>query len=315
MLYIYQYPDWTKFRYQQGAVANALCKARMEQGKLLGVAAMVLFAEDAAGCLEQDLQAVFFADSLELQDSVKEKFLATVRNFGTEVTDERLSAWHASCVRGGGRFRNSAGTVPGVEPERIPRELSRFLRFFNESEMDEVLKAAISMFWFLTIRPFENGNLVLAWLLAQIQLSKSENSSRRFYSLFAQMLANRPVFDENILKVQSGNGEITPWLLWFVEQMNLSIETSKGLFGAKISGAKISLKLGSTPLSSRELDLVRYLQEGSRQADRAEVSSTEWAKLAEISHDSALRDLQDMVQKGVLEKTKGGRGTRYRLAQ
>lgn len=333
MLYIYQYPDWTKFRYQQ-KVTTMLGHVRMEQGRLLGVASLALNAADAETCFRSDLAASFAAESLELTDGALKVFMHASVNFLEEVSEERLCKWHAACVRGGGRFRTSESAEPGVEPERIAKELSRFLKFFNDSEMDGVLKAAIAHFWFLTIRPFEKGNKVIAGLLTDIQLSRSEGESKRFYSLFAELLNNVEKYNDALLHAQQGNGEITEWLLWFIGKMQSAMANATAAFDTRISGVRLSMTLGSVALSARQLELVEILKgagdlesfknpdcpgnveafQNNKLKNSGEVSSSEWAALAGISHDSALRDLQDMVQKGVLEKaSKGGRGTRYRL--
>lgn len=316
MLYIYQYPDWTKFRYKQ-KVTTSLGRVRMEQGRLMGIASLALHKRDAEECSRKDLTASFEAESLELSPETSQMFMAASQNFSTEIFEKDLLEWHAACVKGGGKFRTSISAEPGVEPERIAKELSLFLKFFNTAEMDGVLKAAIAHFWFLTIRPFEKGNKAIAGLLTDIQLSRSENANKRFYSLFAELLKNPADHDENLLKAQRGDGEITEWLLWFIGKLRDAIKRATNDFSKKFSGAAMSLSIEGIALSNREMQLVKILRQGEESptsGKTVETSSSEWAKLAEISHDSALRDLQDMVQKGVLEKTgKGGRGTRYRL--
>lgn len=315
MLYIYQYPDWTKFRYKQ-KVTTSLGHVRMEQGYLVGIASLALNRRDAEECSKKDLAASFKAESLELSNEASDTFMEASKNFSKEIFKKDLLEWHAACVKGGGKFRTSESAEPGVEPERIAKELSLFLKFFNTAEMDGVLKAAIAHFWFLTIRPFEKGNKAIAGLLTDIQLSRSENANKRFYSLFAELLENPADHDENLLKAQKGDGEITEWLLWFIGKLNSAISRATNDFSARFSNAAMSLSIEGVALSEREMRLVKILRraENSTSGESAETSSSKWAKLAEISHDSALRDLQDMVQKGVLEKNdKGGRETRYRL--
>lgn len=238
------------------------------------------------------------------------------RNFQKEISEENLLEWHAACVKGGGHFRTSESAEPGVEPERIAKEISLFLKFFNVAEMDYVLKAAIAHFWFLTICPFEKGNKAIAGLLSDIQLSRSENSHNRFYSLFSELLKNPADYAEKLLKVQQGDGEITEWLLWFIEKLNAAIECATNHFSPQFSEAAMSLSIEGIALSDRKMRLLKILRQdnGFLQNSSVEISSSEWAKLSGISHDSALRDLTDLVEKGILKKTKAkGRSTRYRL--
>ncbi len=315
MRYIYQYPDWTKFRYKQ-KVTTSLGRVRMAQGYLTGIASLALDKCDAEECSRRDLAASFEAESAELSKKAFDTFMGASRNFQKEISEENLLEWHAACVKGGGHFRTSESAEPGVEPERIAKEISLFLKFFNVAEMDYVLKAAIAHFWFLTICPFEKGNKAIAGLLSDIQLSRSENSHNRFYSLFSELLKNPADYAEKLLKVQQGDGEITEWLLWFIEKLNAAIECATNHFSPQFSEAAMSLSIEGIALSDRKMRLLKILRQdnGFLQNSSVEISSSEWAKLSGITHDSALRDLTDLVEKGILKKTKAkGRSTRYRL--
>lgn len=78
----------------------------------------------------------------------------------------------------------------------------------------------------------------------------------------------------------------------------------------------MSLSIEGIALSDRKMRLLKILRQdnGFLQNSSVEISSSEWAKISGISHDSALRDLTDLVEKGILKKTKAkGRSTRYRL--
>ena len=129
-------------------------------------------------------------------------------------------------------------------------------------------------------------------------------------------MKNPADYAEKLLKVQQGDGEITEWLLWFIEKLNAAIECATNHFSPQFSEAAMSLSIEGIALSDRKMRLLKILRQdnGFLQNSSVEISSSEWAKLSGISHDSALRDLMDLVEKGILKKTKAkGRSTRYRL--
>ncbi len=315
MLFIHQYPDWTNFRYSRTAIIDPLCRIRFLQGSLQG---KIFFAKDPAflaSIQNRDLKALFkIADREEIPAII----YPALRNFSLPMNERRLLSLHAAIVENGGRYRETADSPQseafkgfrGVPWERIPQEMARLFQFLDESQIDSILKAGIVHFWFGAIRPFQSGNGILSRLLCDMLISRSENSSKRFFSLNAEISKDCSGYFAALSAAERSNGDITEWILWFLSKMEAALETAKADWSERFETARRQLFLGKIPLTEREQNLVESLRKKLGHG----ISSTEWAELSKVSHDSALRDLNSLVQKGVLVKSGGkGRSTKYEL--
>ena len=313
MLFVHQYPDWTNFRYMRSQIIDPLCRIRFLQGLLKGKASFAASKDLAESLNIQDLKALIQIDG---RSEVPEVFHSAIRNFSLPMTEKRLLSLHASLVPGGGHYRKSIDIFhsqilrgfEGVSAERIPREMAKFIDIFNDSKTDAVLKAAIIHFHFTTIRPFDSGNGVMARLLSKMLLAKSEDTARCFYKLNETILKNKETYFDALYKAQTSNGEITSWILWFLDTMENALSEASENLNRLFEITKQQLSISGVALTEREQKLVEHLRNSPDKA----ISSSEWASISGISHDSALRDLNGLVQKGVLKKSNGrGRSTRY----
>ncbi|SHK64036.1 Fic family protein [Fibrobacter sp. UWT2] len=328
-LFIHQYPDWTKFRYNAQSVIDALGQTRLLEGALVGVADLVCNTEFETKMLARDIAANYALDGTELnlqnlEDEIQKKnsakndirnFVGAIQNAKLPLTEERLFAWHAAIgqnkVKSFRTKESGIGTFTGVSPERIPLEIGRFIDWFENSTQDGAIKAAIAHFWFLTIRPFEDGNGRIARALSAMLLARSEDTTRCQYALNEQILSDREKYIETLFKAQAGNGDLTEWILWFLGAMQKSIEECKREITGALKKMQLMQKNDQVDLSSRERKIVEAVCNGVLPAI---FSVKEVAAFTGTSHDSALRDIQDMIQKEIVRpENKGGRSQKYSL--
>lgn len=328
-LFIHQYPDWTKFRYNAQSVIDALGQTRLLEGALVGVADLVCNSDFETKMLARDIAANYNLDGYpldlqKLEDEILKKnsakndirnFVGAIQNAKLPLTEERLFAWHAAIGQNKVKtFRtkeSGAGTFTGVSPERIPLEIGRFIDWFENSTQDGAIKAAIAHFWFLTIRPFEDGNGRIARALSAMLLARSEDTSRCQYALNEQILKNREKYIETLFKAQAGNGDLTEWILWFLDAMQKSIEECKREITGALKKMQFLQKNHQADLSGRERKIVEAAWNGELPAV---FSVKEVAAFTGTSHDSALRDIQDLIQKEIVRpENKGGRSQKYSL--
>ncbi|MBR4679488.1 MAG: Fic family protein [Fibrobacter sp.] len=328
-LFIHQYPDWTKFRYNAQSVMDALGQTRLIEGALVGVADLVCDSDLEMRMLAKDIAANYALDgyTLEipiLESEIKKKnsarndirnFVGAIQNAKLPLTEERLFAWHAAIgqnkVKSFRTKESVAGTFTGVSPERIPLEIGRFIDWFENSTQDGAIKAAIAHFWFLTIRPFEDGNGRIARALAAMLLARSEDTTRCQYTLNEQILKDRENYIQTLFKAQAGNGDLTEWILWFLSAMQKTIEDSKKEIAGALKKMQFLQKNQQADLSGRERKIIEAVWNG----DLPTVFSVkEVAAFTGTSHDSALRDIQDLIQKEIVRpENKGGRSQKYSL--
>ena len=328
-LFIHQYPDWTKFRYNAQSVMDALGQTRLLEGALVGVADLVCDSDTETRMLAKDIAANYALDGYtleipKLESEIQKKnsarndirnFVGAIQNAKLPLTEERLFAWHAAIgqnkVKSFRTKESFAGTFTGVSPERIPLEIGRFIDWFENSTQDGAIKAAIAHFWFLTIRPFEDGNGRIARALAAMLLARSEDTTRCQYALNEQILKDRENYIQTLFKAQAGNGDLTEWILWFLNAMQKSIDDSKKEIEGALKKMQFLQKNQQADLSGRERRIIEAVWNGELPAV---FSVKEVAAFTGTSHDSALRDIQDLIQKEIVRpENKGGRSQKYSL--
>lgn len=337
MLYIHQYPDWTNFRYNHQSVADALGQTRFLEGKLVGTADLVSSSEEETSILAQDIAANFSLDGYVLDaEQIKQEIakrngavdavrniLGALQNANSPLTEDRLFAWHAAIGQNKVRkFRSKESSIRfqdgdknrtfvGVSPDRIPHEMERFLNWFETASVDGAIKAAIAQFWFLTIRPFDDGNGRIARTLSAMLLARSEETARCQYPLNKLFAEHRDEYRRILSQAQAGNGDLTEWILFFLKNLRDSIERRLTELAPALKNMQVRLKFSQMDFTPRERRLLEAALSGALSAP---FSVKEAAALTDVSHDSSLRDIQSLIEKGVFKaEKKGGRSQRYSL--
>jgi len=266
-------------------------------------------------------------------DGVVEMILDATQNYMLPITTERLFGWHAALFPTGysgmykieaGKYRNrDMQVVSGAmgkekvhyeapKADQLDTEMSRFLDWFNNmsSDIDPVLKAVIAHFWFVTIHPFDDGNGRIARAITDLQLSRSDGSSQRFYSMSNQILVERKKYYEALEKAQHGTTDITDWLVWFFSCLENALVNSVDGVDSVLTKARFWEKHIQTPLNDRQRLMLNKLLDGFD----GKLTSSKWAITTKCSQDTAIRDIQDLINKGILQKeAQGGRSTNYEL--
>jgi Fic family protein len=309
---------------------DALGQTRLQEGRLIGVTNLVNDNDEEIQMLAQDIAANYALDDQNLDPQKVKTEIAKKNNASDDIrnmvgalqnakqplTAERLFAWHAAIGQNKvKKFRtkeSSVGSFTGISAERIPLEMERFIDWIENSTTDGAIKAAVAHFWFLTIRPFEDGNGRIARALTTMILARSENTSHCLFALCPQILEEREEYLRQLLKAQSGNGDLTEWILWFLQIMRRSIEARERDIADTLKKIQFDQKNKDVALSERERKIVNAAWEGTLPAT---FSVKEAAALTGTSHDSALRDIQALIQKGIVRaESKGGRSQKYSLA-
>jgi Fic family protein len=269
-------------------------------------------------------------------EGVVEMMLDATQHYDQRLTAERLFDWHASLFPTGRsvmhRIRVGAWRDDRTAPmqvvsgpvgrervhfeapaaERLEEEMPRFLEWFNEdATMEPVLKAALAHLWFVTIHPFDDGNGRIARAIADMSLAKSEGSSQRFYSMSAQIREARGEYYDILERTQKGTMDVTTWMEWFLGCLTRAIEGAQTALSGVIEKARYWEKLRDVPLNERQRLVINRMLEGFE----GKLTTSKWAALTKSSNDTALRDIQQLVERGVLVRNQaGGRSTSYSLA-
>ena len=263
--------------------------------------------------------------------------LDATRNFEQPLTAERLFGWHAALFPAGrsgmrkitvGAWRTAdAGSMQVVSGPagrerihfeaphamRLDGEMDAFLKWFNAPPaIDPVIMAGVAHFRFVTIHPFEDGNGRIARAIADMALARADGRPERFYSMSAQIEAERRAYYEVLEVSQKGGMDITPWLKWFLQCLRRALTRADGTLAAVLRKARVWQQIGTAPINERQRKVINRLLDGFE----GNLTTSKYAKLTECSNDTALRDIQALIAQGVLAQNEsGGRSISYRMVE
>src|ERR1700751_509764 len=189
--------------------------------------------------------------------------------------------------------------------------MKTFVDWFNGTQdIDPVIKAAVAHLWFVTIHPFEDGNGRIARAIADMALARSESSAQRFYSMSAQIRHERDSYYDILEATQKGDLDITAWLEWFLNCLDRAFDRADTILAAILAKARFWKMHVNQALNDRQRVMIERLLDGFE----GKLNTSKSAKITKSSQDTALRDIDDLVAKGILAKdAAGGRSTSYSL--
>lgn len=283
--------------------------------------------------LGMDISGLVYSD--RDVDGMVDMMMDATQHFDKPLSSERLFGWHSALFPGGrsgmykiivGNWRDdSTGPMQVVSgamgKERvhyqapdatgIEKEMNLFTNWFNsETNLDPVIKAGLAHLWFVTIHPFEDGNGRIARAITDMLLTRSDGIPQRFYSMSSQIRLERKEYYQILEKSQKGTLDVTEWMEWFLSCLKNALNASEKILERVLYKHRFWNKHATTVLNNRQVMLINKLLD----VFDGKLTSSKWAKVAKCSADTALRDIQDLMNKKILRKnTAGGRSTNYQL--
>ncbi len=268
-------------------------------------------------------------------DGVVEVMLDATERCREPLTTERIKNWHMALFPTGfnnmgpltvgdwrddtsGPMRVVSGPIgrqivhfEAPPAELVDAEMEAFISWFEaQADTDLVVRAAVAHLWFVTIHPLDDGNGRIARAITDMMLARSDSSSRRAYSMSEQILSERSAYYRVLEQTQRSTLDITDWMVWFLECLNRSIASSEEKLSAVLSKSRFWQAHQLIQLNSRQRNIINRLLEGFE----GNLTTARWARMSRCSHDTALRDITDLIDKGILARNPGaGRRTSYRL--
>jgi len=270
-------------------------------------------------------------------EGVVEMMLDATGNCMEELSEERLFGWHAALFPAGrsgmsriavGKWRPAeAGAMEVVSgpigrekihfvapgAERLEPEMKKFIQWFNAPlSIDPVLQAGIAHFWLVTLHPFEDGNGRIARAIADMTLARADDTKDRFYSMSSGIEAERKDYYKHLETAQRGDLDITDWLVWFLDCLGRAIGGAQEELAEVLGKARMWQAINCRPVNERQRLVINRLLNGFE----GFLTTSKYAKLAKCSSDTALRDIRELLRRGILfPNPAGGRSTSYRLAE
>lgn len=270
-------------------------------------------------------------------DGMVEMMLDATQNCFKPLTVDRLFDWHAALFPTGrsGMYKiivadwrkDTTGPMQVVsgalgkekvhfqapDSSSLKNEINTFLHWFNHKEdIDLVIKAAVAHLWFVTLHPFEDGNGRIARALTDMLLAQADKSSQRYFSISAQIKKERKQYYLVLEKVQKGNLDITDWIAWFLNCLINAVKSSDSVLNKVLFKADFWNRHSNTLINERQKKLLNRVLDGFD----GKLTSSKWAKIAKCSKDTAIRDINDLIEKKMLQKeSAGGRSTNYHIRE
>lgn len=313
------------------ALTDDVVKTSEIEGELLDLASV---RSSIARRLGIDIGAIAPVD--RHVEGVVDMVLDATSRSADALTDARLFGWHAALFPTGysgmssitvGHWRTDAAgpmqVVSGPVNRRkvhfqappadaLSAEMTRFLAWANARYAEPMLiKAGLAHLWFVTLHPFDDGNGRIARAIGDLFLARADGSGQRFYSLSAQIQRERKDYYDILERTQKDSMDVTAWLAWFLGTLGRAIASAQTTLDAVMAKARFWQHWAGTPMNERQLKLLNRLLDGLD----GKLTSSKWAAIAKCSPDTALRDITQLLELGVLQKAPGGgRSTSYELA-
>ena len=251
-------------------------------------------------------------------DSVVGVMLEAVQHYDLFLSKEKLCAWQTAFFPAGyseggqievGQYRtNEEHIISGMfgrekihyiapSPERVDGEMQKFLVWFNaEQPVSSIIRSAIAHFWFVSIHPFEDGNGRLARILSDMLLARGEKSEFRFYNVSSQINKDKNHYYDILERMQHGDGDITEWLVWYMQKLTEALDEAETIVNTILNKSFFWQKVSSIPMTERQTHMLNLFLDRYE----AKITSKTWATLAKCSKDTAIRDIQDLLDKNIL---------------
>ena len=363
-IYIWQYPEWPSFTWNDSRLIALLSEVRNLEGKIQGMMGGLGFDVQSMTALNVMTEDVLRSNEIEgvilnsdkvrssiarhlgidtaglpqpdhYTEGVVQIMMDAVTNCNKPLTPERLFNWHAALFPTGrsGMYPITVGAYrTGGEPMQIvsgamgkekvhyeappsdvvPDMMTDFLTWINSDNtvIDPVLKAAVAHLWFVAIHPFDDGNGRLTRTITDMQLAKADGFPLRFYSMSAEILREKKAYYKILEHTTSNSTDITEWLEWFLNTMKSSILRAKETVKRVVCKSSFWQRHREIPMNERQVRVVNMLWDGFT----GKLTSSKWAKITKTSQATALRDITDLIEKGILTAAAdGGRSSNYLL--
>lgn len=324
--------DALGFEIKNNALLNVLTENILKSSEIEGE---ILNKEQVHSSVARKL-GLDFNQNINVErniEGVVDMMFDATQNFSELLSKERLFGWHASLFPTGysGMYKIEAGqyrsdqngpmqVVSGhlgkekvhyeaPDAKILPQEMDYLIDYINNAETNSIIKAGIVHLWFVVLHPFEDGNGRIARALTDMMLARNDKSSYRFYSMSSQIQKNRKSYYEILEKTQKGSMDITNWLVWFLENLLLAINSSEDILKGVLKRAEFWQKNINITFNERQKKVLNRFMDDFR----GNLTTTKWAKMCNCSQDTATRDISDLIDKKILKKLGTGRSTHYVL--
>ena len=341
MQYIHASKNWPLFTWNSERLAPLLIEISFKQGLLAGRtldADKVSVREAEREILLCDTIASCAIDEVKLPRSSRIESGAcgdfsilfdAVSNKKKLLTAARLAEWAKLAAPSVAGERDASednrSAAPAMPVERLASEVRAFLAWFNYNRLpapgsdepesaptlwsEPLLRAGIAYLWFMALSPYGKESGRLARAICNLVLHR-QGTCKTYYSLADSMLKDVEVYRHKLSEALHGGLDISEWLEWFLSRLDHAISHWEQPLAPVLRKAKLRRKALSVPMNDRQrLVFETMLERGIKR-----INTSTYARISDSSSDSALRDILEMIDWGLMRKNSaGGRSTNYSL--
>ena len=191
--------------------------------------------------------------------------------------------------------------------------MQQFFDWAENEKLDPIIKSGIAHLWFLAIHPFEDGNGRIARAISDAFLSQSDGVKQRFYNLSSQIQKDKKNYYKRLQMQQRADLDITPWLSWYLNTVQLALESASHDLNQILFKSQLWQKINSQQSTNdRQRNIINLMLSPDFKGN---INTSKYAKLCKCSPDTALRDINQLKKRGILIKNpeNKGRNTSYFL--
>ena len=285
------------------------------------------------------LPAAGLAPANRSVDGLVEVLLDATQRYETPLTAARLKRWQAALFPTGysglrkirtGQWRGTKQSMQVVSGavgrervhyeappgRRVEQEMRRFLAWWRASATrdDGLLRSGLAHVYFVTIHPFEDGNGRIARALTEMALAQDERLSTRYYSLSSQIMEERSAYYRVLETGQKSDGDVTPWLQWYLGCYTRAVERAEGLIAGILVKATFWQRHSQVDLSARQRKVLNRLLDAGKGGFQGGLTTRKYVAMAKVSRATAFREISDLLEKGLLTQNPArGRSVSYEV--
>ena len=305
------------------AMAESLTREVVYSSEIEGIR---LNIDEVRSCIARRLGIanVKYSAPSHYVDAVVSVMLDAIEHYERPLSKELLCGWQAAFFSTGysegsqievGQYRtHEEHIVSGMfgrekihyiapAPERVEKEMSDFIDWFNsDNHTSYIVRSAIAHFCFVSIHPFEDGNGRIARILSEVMLARGDKDKFRFYNTSSVINRDKNHYYDILERMQHSDGDITEWIVWYIKTLLTALEDADTTLAAVLNKSMFWQNHTDITLSERQHTILNLFLDGYE----AKITSKNWASLAKCSKDTAIRDIQDLVDKNILCEDKPG---------
>jgi Fic family protein len=261
--------------------------------------------------------------------------------WNSDLTHKRLFGWQAALFPRGfsslreiesGRYRSHAEPMQIVSgplgrervhyeapPSRQVRaEMRTFLDWFNSTcrsaTLDGIVRAGLSHVWFESIHPFEDGNGRVGRAIVDMALAQDARFPNRLHGISVELRREQAAYYKALNEAQRGSGDVTSWLVWFLNAFAASCHASGTLIDEALARGRFWSEHRNVILNERQKKVLNKMLEAGPGGFEGGLTPRKYQHMTRATGITATRDLADLVGKGLLVRKGAGRSTFYDLA-